>query len=537
MAKAPLTISIFLALLLALVVWRIWILGSLAWESAAAVQRLRSEANVASPSMNLPQIRADLHLLADKLAALDAELQPLAPALDALGGLGSYGAMLAAAPEGAAAARELADATAQASPALAWLLGSDAPRTFLLVVQNNHELRATGGFISAFGTLVVADGQLGEITFADSYDFFSTAHEYGPAPEPMQQYMGIQLLVPRDANWSPDLPTAAETIRTLYTRETGQPVDGIITLDLHAVRHLAAALGKLHVDGVKTPITAENVEQELVRLWEQPPGGEDAAQEGAEGDWWSRRKDFVPLVADAALARIQAGDFDPLALAAALHAALDDRSLQLWLNQPEVQQALAAQGWDGGLHPKAGADFLAVVDSNVGYNKVDAAIVRALDYAVTWPDGGGAPATATLTLTYTHPIAAEDPGCNPAPRYGATYADLIARCYFDYVRVYAPRGSRLTDIAGIDPETVTSTEGEQGTQVFGGYFVLPPGTAQAVTFTYQLPPAIQPAAYNLLVQRQAGTDPLALNVSVDGKSHSTVLSAAAFCHPDLTCVR
>ena len=44
-----------------------------------------------------------------------------------------------------------------------------------------------------------------------------------------------------------------------------------------------------------------------------------------------------------------------------------DRSLQLWVRDPATQKTLAALGWDGSLQPAAGADFLAVVDSNLGY--------------------------------------------------------------------------------------------------------------------------------------------------------------------------
>ena len=397
-------------------------------------------------------------------------------------------------------------------------MGLDAPRRYLVLVQNNHELRATGGFLSAFGSVVVDQGQIADLAFVDSYDLFSTAHEYPPAPAPMQEYMGIQLLTPRDGNWSPDLPTAAETIRKLYTQETGQAVDGIITVDLDAVRHLVKALGSVQVEGVPTPITAENVEQELVRLWEQPAGqaGEAGGTKEATSDWWEQRKDFVPLVAGAVLARLQAGKFDTADLATELTAALDERSIQVWMDQAQVQMVLADQKWDGGLHPPASGDFLAVVDSNVGYNKVDAALQRGLQYEVTWPQGADQPAQVMLTLTYTQPVVAEDPGCNPAPRYGENYADLIARCYFDYVRVFVPEGSELIDVGGIDPQTVTSTIGEQGTQQFGGYFVVPPNSSKSVSFTYRLPAGITPQGYTLRVQRQAGTDPLPIRIMVDG---------------------
>jgi hypothetical protein len=448
-------------------------------------------------------------------------LQPLLPFLEALGGLGEGGETLAAAPHRLAAVRQLTGAAASLGPQLDWLLGMDDPRTYLLLVQNNHELRATGGFLSAFGTAVVEKGALAELSFVDSYQLFSVQHEYGPAPEPMQRYMGIQLLVARDANWSPDLPSAAKTIRDLYEQETGRAVDGIITLDLHAVRHLVAALGEVRVEGVDVPITAANVENELVRLWEQPPDAENAAAggsdpEGAGEDWWVRRKDFVPLVAEAALARVQAGEYGAASLATELVAALDDRSIQVWVDQPHAQGVLAERLWDGGMHPLAGSDYLAVVDSNVGYNKVDAAMHREAAYAVEWPDGEDGGALATLTLTYTHPVAASDGLCDAAPRYGEGYADLIARCYFDYVRVYAPGGSRLLDVDGVDPETISAAPGEQGTQQFGGYLVVGPNSSKTITFTYRLPPGITQNNYHLRVQRQAGTNPLPLHVSAAG---------------------
>ena len=207
-----------------------------------------------------------------------------------------FGRAIAQAPELLSSANRLLNTAVALEPQWEWLLGLDAPRRYLVLVQNNHELRATGGFLSAFGSVGVDQGQIADLAFVDSYDLFSTAHEYPPAPTPMQEYMGIQLLTPRDGNWSPDLPTAAETIRKLYTQETGQAVDGIITVDLDAVRHLVKALGSVQVEGVPTPITAENVEQELVRLWEQPPGqaGEADGTKEATSDWWEQRKDFVP---------------------------------------------------------------------------------------------------------------------------------------------------------------------------------------------------------------------------------------------------
>lgn len=520
--------------LLVMVLWRGGRLAWLAWQGAAAVRQLQADSSPGSSretlDERLPHLQDDLELLDARLAALNAEVAPLAPAARTLAGVPGFGRAAAQAPELLSSANRLLNTAVALEPQWEWLLGLDAPRRYLVLVQNNHELRATGGFLSAFGSVLVDQGQIADLAFVDSYDLFSTAHEYPPAPMPMQEYMGIQLLTPRDGNWSPDLPTTAETIRKLYTQETGQEVDGIITVDLDAVRHLVRALGSVRIDGVPTPLTAENVEQELVQLWEQPPGqvGETTVTKEATGDWWEQRKDFVPLVAGAALAQLQAGKFDATVLATELTAALDERSIQVWMDQAQVQLVLADQKWDGGLHPPASGDFLAVVDSNVGYNKVDAAMQRGLQYEVTWPQGATEPAQVTLTLTYTQPVVAEDPGCNPAPRYGESYADLIARCYFDYVRIFVPGGSELIDVGGIDPQTVTSTTGDSGTQQFGGYLVVPPNSSKSISFTYRLPADITPQEYTLLVQRQAGTDPLPIRIIVNGVERTDTLKNGAW---------
>src|SRR5215213_640984 len=125
---------------------------------------------------------------------------------------------------------------ARLGPSLPWLLGMQGPRTYLVLVQNSHELRATGGFIAAVGRVSVDGGRLTDFDFEDSYALYSERSTYPPAPLPMQQYMGIPLLVMRDANWSPDFPTTAQVARALYAQETGTRVDGVFTIDLTAVR-------------------------------------------------------------------------------------------------------------------------------------------------------------------------------------------------------------------------------------------------------------------------------------------------------------
>jgi hypothetical protein len=231
---------------------------------------------------------------------------------------------------------------------------------------------------------------------------------------------------------------------------------------------------------------------------------------------------LLPLLMQAILERSQSGIADPAATALAVAAALADRSLQVWIDNAVAAPALATAGWDGGLRPSAGADFLAVVDANLGQNKADALVERSHAYQVTWPDGPGKPALATLTLAYRHRgTAGSDPDCVPTPRAAKPYADLADRCYFNAVRVLAPAGSRLIDVEGVSVLAVTAGEGEEGTAEFATYFALPPGQEQRLVFTYRLPAELQPENYRLVVQRQAGTPPLPLRVRVDGEEAGT----------------
>jgi hypothetical protein len=102
---------------------------------------------------------------------------------------------------------------------------------------------------------------------------------------------------------------------------------------------------------------------------------------------------------------------------------------------------------------------------------------------------------------------------------------MIARCYFDYLRVYVPAGSKLLQAEGVNPESLLSREGEQDTQEIAGYFVLSPNEQRRVVFTYQLPPAIKPDSYRLMVQRQSGTGPLPVTLGIDGVDEKITLSS------------
>jgi hypothetical protein len=286
---------------------------------------------------------------------------------------------------------------------------------------------------------------------------------------------------------------------------------GVIAFDLIAVRMLVDALEPLDVPGVEAPLTGENVLAQIKAAWARPAEGVTIEQDARE--WWRRRKDFMPALVQAAVRRLFAGDVDFVRLGRAVWQAANEKHILIYLDDPSAQEAIVALGWDGGLRP-GGHDYLAVFDTNVGYNKVNAVVTREMDYTVAWEDDAW---MGRLVLTYTHPIQIDLEACIHRPKYGRTYEDMTRRCYWDYVRVYVPEGSRLIRAEGLDPVTVQEMPGEEGSWVVAGLFVMRPGTTRVVQLTYRLPDRVaKDGIYRLRVQKQPGIVEVRLRLSFIG---------------------
>lgn len=108
-------------------------------------------------------------------------------------------------------------------------LGYEGERTYLVVMQNQNEIRATGGFIGATLEIPLVNGVLGELEYVDSSLVDIPPLINNPAaPEPIYWYLWIGRLLFRDANWNPDFPHSAETLIGMYEDRSHVALDGAI---------------------------------------------------------------------------------------------------------------------------------------------------------------------------------------------------------------------------------------------------------------------------------------------------------------------
>jgi hypothetical protein len=235
-------------------------------------------------------------------------------------------------------------------------------------------------------------------------------------------------------------------------------------------------------------------------------------------------------VIDAAVPRFEgARDLESLLhLGQAAHQALRQRHLLVYLRDEAAAALLAEEGWDGALHQGPG-DYLMVVDTNVGFNKVNGLVKERLTYTVDLRNSNRP--QAALVVQHEHPLRDWLGPCDQRPRYGETYRQMIERCYWDYLRIYVSSGTELSDatphavpgqalLSGEpNPPEVTVQDVPTGHRVLGTLLLLRPGQTLDTRFEYVLAQGTLQSEgrlcrYNLTVQKQPGTGATALRVRV-----------------------
>ncbi|GAB4452444.1 MAG: hypothetical protein OHK0041_15800 [Anaerolineales bacterium] len=405
-----------------------------------------------------------------------------------------------------------------AAMTLPGILGAEesGPKTYLLLVQNEDELRPTGGFITTVGRLVIQNGEIVSLEFEGVDDNFEDwTKPYPAAPWQLQEYMNASVLILRDSNWYADFPTSARWAEYLYSYKYPQPLDGVIAFDQQFLVILLSALGPLDVKGAPYPLTSANV-IEYMRSAKAPPAGEPVPA------GWDR-KHFIEPIAGALLQKLMSGESKDLrGLAAALIRALDERHLLLYFHDPAAMSLLAERGWDNALRAPGG-DFLLTTDTNIGFNKTNALVTISLEYQVDLTDLS-APKSA-LMLTHHNDADAAVPcihwGYQPA---GGIEWYPMQHCYWSYLRVYKQAGVELLDAAPHEipaewillERTVPARvdlldESLDGIQGYGALLVVPGGQSLETSFEFALPAAVvsqkEPGrfTYSLKVQKQPGT--------------------------------
>lgn len=390
------------------------------------------------------------------------------------------------------------------------LLGEQGPRTYLVMGQNSHELRATGGFTSGIGALVIERGKLTSSEFRYSYDWDTPRATRVLPPEPYQRYLGVATLFLRDANWWPDFPTTARQVQRLWNLYQGGSVDGTIAIDDAAVQRVLDVTGPVDL----------------------PQWG---LQVGA-GDFYAQIKDRAPTNAlkSNVIPEIYRGVFQKLlaldperipALLRVINELVAEKHVQVYLADSSGQDFVKKYGADGSIRPAENSDYLFIVDTTVTYSEVSQLIEKSVDLSVNIiPEDSLV--ERTLTLRYRNRYSSELPPGQQHDADNSAVWDPVKRqlvreapgYWGDWLRIYLPAGSQVVNSDGFKMDA--QLQNESGKLVVAGFVEVRPGQETTIVVQYHGPLGIAncEAGYPIQFQKQAGALPYQIDIRLSSSA-------------------
>jgi hypothetical protein len=292
-------------------------------------------------------------------------LPPVGDAVDELGD-----ALTAAAP--------VVQAAAHASALLPGMLGADEPRTILVMLQNNAELRTGGGITGSFVLLRADDGRVTMVKEADSGDFPVAGAPVVPIPRSTTELYGdVVGRFVQNASMTADFALTARLASTWWEGYTGAPPDAVLSVDPLVIAALLGEFGAAPLPDGST-LTADNV---VDRLLVDPYMTLDTSAQTA----------FQRLVTRSVLSHLLADGIDPIRWATALRSPIEEGRVSLWSAHPEEQEIIARGALAGpsARQSQAGRDAFAVYLNDTTGGKMGTLLdVRtAVDVVECRPDG------------------------------------------------------------------------------------------------------------------------------------------------------
>lgn len=372
-----------------------------------------------------------------------------------------------------------------------WALKKDdQEKTFLILFQNNMEIRPGGGFIGAFGILKIKNGQVLEMQTHDLSNFDARIPNGIPTPYPMWETLRVKDWKLRDSNFSPDFAVNARKAEEFYYLGQGQEkFDGIVGVTTNVLTSFLKATGPVVIEGYPGEYGDENA---VLALEYQVEKGFD--------DQGVPRGDRKVIMNDLAKAIIQKvltlSNAQKLELAQIIMEDLGKKDIQLYFHDSNLENEAVKAGWSGTVDQNWNKDYLDVSDANLGAYKSDYYVKRSFDYSI---DLSKDAPEAVLKITYNHT---------------GKQKDWMTKDYVDFVRVYAPNGAWLQNESAFGKVIYGSDLNKKS---FGALIFVPLGATKTFEFRYILPKELKDN-YDLKIQKQAGINDAPVAVHVVGNN-------------------
>lgn len=394
------------------------------------------------------------------------------------------------------------------------MLGATHQRRYLVVFQNNKELRPTGGFMGSMALVDVDRGAIKniEVPGGGLYDYKGSLNKYIVPPKPLQVLQDRWYF--HDSNWFSDFPSAAKKILWFFEASGGSSVDGLITINFTVLEDLLHNIGEITLEKDGKVLDASNIWYELQTAVELDYDKEENKPKQIVGELLFQLQEKL-LNGDSVLKE----QFFKVILRNLWH-----KEILLYANNEKIENLIRAYNFAGEIFQTDKDNYLMVVNANLGGNKSDAVVRQSIDHQTVVEKDGSIICSVNIKRKNTaQPNQAFLSGPNTV-----------------YMQVYVPQGSKLIGAYGFTPvaaekykniENYTETDmdladiyansqandlgmnihDEFGKTVFSNWISVEPGAEVELNLIYRLPFNLYDLAitkgsyaYSLLVQKQSG---------------------------------
>lgn len=371
------------------------------------------------------------------------------------------------------------------------ITGISSRKTYLVLLQNNLELRPGGGFIGSYGLVTFEKGRLVDIKVDDIYNLDGGLKDVIEPPVDLKNDLGVSRWYLRDSNYDPDFPTSARQAEFFFKKEAGGSVNGVIAMDLSASGKLLSAVGGLDLPDYGERVDGNNLFERAISHAEVNffPGSQ-------------AKKNYLTSLQGQLFNKVfYLSKQNWPAIIQALGSSLEQKHLMVYLADPTLFSYLASSNW-ASVFPRGAenidgqtSDFLAVIESNMGANKANYYLERSYKLDSSFTKEGVI--LHKLVINYKNNSPSE---VFPAGKYK------------NRMRLYLPVGAKITKAlwGEIDITSQITNFSDHGRAGFSMLLELVPKDKKALIIEYSLNKQLSfkdgQAVYRLDVFKQAGTD-------------------------------
>ena len=413
------------------------------------------------------------------------------------------------------------------------LLGLNGKKTYLVLFQNNMELRPGGGFIGSYGILTLENGKAKDFTIQDVYNADGQLKGHVEPPYPIRRYLGQVHWFLRDSNFDVDFSKAGGSSAFFLNLETGKKVDGVIGVNLNFIKELLLATGPIYLPDYKEKVDFDNL-YELAETHSEKNFFPGSAQ----------KKEFLTSLFEKIRDKITGGKISYSKLLQAVGDSITKKDFLFAFNDSSIQNLfsvndLSSTLWDQRSEEKTMInDFLGINEANLGVNKANYFVRKSVYLQTALQESGQI--SNSLNISFKNDSTGK--GDWPGGDYKA------------YLRIILPENSVIQNIKiddieqnitqpvtnpliyeakGFKPPSGLEVEKYQegGKDIYGFLIIVPIQKLKTIKIDYVLPnkdlQLLPNLNYSLKVFRQPGSDDFPFDFSFNFPKNYSILDGSS----------